>query len=195
MWLVIPTASRLIPIAAAIAVAILGWFVPIVLIRMRLKAHRREVVTGLPDALELLAICVDAGTSLEGGLQRVSHEIRDAQPALAGELRMTWAEISILPNLDQALMNLADRVALPSLKSVVGTLSQSLRFGTPLAKSLRAAAGEMRNDQLLKLEERANRLPALLTVPVMLLIMPTIFLIAGGPAVLKLMDIFGAPPH
>ena len=79
---------------------------------------------------------------------------------------------------------------LPSLRSVVGTLSQSMRFGTPLAQSLRTAAVEMRTERLLRLEERANRLPGLLTFPVMLLIMPTIFLIVGGPAVIKIMDTF-----
>jgi tight adherence protein C len=82
---------------------------------------------------------------------------------------------------------------LPSLRSVVGTLSQSMRFGTPLAQSLRMAAAEMRTDRLMRVEERANRLPGMLTFPVMLLIMPTIFLIVGGPAVIKVMDTLN--PH
>src|SRR6516164_7633058 len=91
--------------------------------------------------------------------------------------RASWAQISIFPNRDQALFNLADRMDLPRLRSVVGTLSQSMRFGTPLAQSLRMAAAEMRTDRLMRVEERANRLPGMLTFPVMLLIMPTIFLI------------------
>jgi tight adherence protein C len=186
------TASWPLPILAAFIASCAGWFLPILIVRARLKSHRKAVAAGLPDTLELLAICVDAGISLESGLRRVSHELEASQPALAGELSQTWAEISILPDRDQAFLNLAERVNLPSLRSVVGTLSQSLRFGTPLAQSLRTAATEMRNDQLYRLEERANRLPALLTVPVMLLIMPTIFLIVGGPAVIKIMDIFAA---
>ena len=107
--------------------------------------------------------------------------------------RASWAQISIFPNRDQALFNLADRMDLPSLRSVVGTLSQSMRFGTPLAQSLRMAAAEMRTDRLMRVEERANRLPGMLTFPVMLLIMPTIFLIVGGPAVIKVMDTLN--PH
>ena len=161
-----------------------------------MERDRTAVAQGLPDAIELLAICADAGVSLESGLQRVSRELRETQPALASELALTWAEISIFPNRDQALLNLAERMELQSLRSVVGTLSQSMRFGTPLAQSLRGAAAEMRNDGLLRLEERANRLPVMLTFPVMLLIMPTIFLIVGGPAVIKILDTFKSGlPH
>ncbi len=184
------------PLLIATCAAAAGWFTPIIAVRIGLETHRKAVAQGLPDAIELLAICADAGVSLESGLERVSRELRDTQPALAGELALTWAEISIFPNRDQALLNLAERMGLPSLRSVVGTLSQSMRFGTPLAQSLRGAAVEMRNDRLLTLEERANRLPVMLTFPVMLLIMPTIFLIVGGPAVIKVLDTFKSGlPH
>jgi tight adherence protein C len=179
-----------LPVLIATIGAAAGWFVPIMVVRIALGRYRKAVALGLPDAIELLAICADAGISLESGLQRVSRELRLTQPALAGELALTWAQISIFPNRDQALLNLAERVNLPSLRSIVSTLSQSMRFGTPLAQSLRTAAIEMRNDRLLRLEERANRLPGLMTFPVMLLIMPTIFLIVGGPAVIKILDTF-----
>lgn len=174
----------------AVAAMVCGWFLPMMIIGWKLKRHSKSVGTGLPGGLELLAICVEAGLSLDHGLLRVARELKDAQPALSEELSLTWAEISILPSRDQALANLAARVDLPSVRSVVSTLAQSLRFGSPLAQSLRNAAEEMRHEQLMQLEERANRLPALMTVPVMLFIMPTIFLIVGGPAVLRLMDIF-----
>jgi tight adherence protein C len=167
-----------------------GWLLPMFAIRKGIDKWRRSIGTGLPDALELLAVCVEAGVSLENGLQRVSRELKNSQPALAEELSQTWAEITILPDRDQALMNFAERVDLPSVRSVVNTLSQTLRYGTPLARSLRVVAGDVRNDQLTQMEERANRLPAMMTVPVMLFIMPTIFLIVGGPAALKLMDAF-----
>lgn len=179
-----------LPLLIGTCAAAAGWYIPIIAVRIALERYRTAVAQGLPDAIELLAICADAGVSLESALQRVSHEMRDTQPALASELALTWAEISIFPNRDQALINLAERMNLASLRSVVGTLSQSMRFGTPLAQSLRGAAVEMRNDRLLQLEERANRLPVMLTFPVMLLIMPTIFLIVGGPAVIKVLDTF-----
>ena len=93
-----------------------------------------------------------------------------------------------MPSRDQALANLAERVDVPSVRSVVSTLSQTLRYGTPLAQAMRVVAAQMRTEALIDLEERANRLPAIMTVPMMLFIMPVIFLIVGGPAVLRLLD-------
>jgi tight adherence protein C len=179
-----------LPLASILAAAV-AYYLPMMIVKKGLKRHRSEVASALPDALELLAICVDAGISLEVGLKRIGDEMREAQPALASELRLTWAEITLLPSVEQALLNLAERVDHQNLRSVVGTLTQGMRFGTPLAQSLRVAAAEMREDQLSQLEERANRLPALMTIPVILLILPTIFLIVGGPAVLKIMDTLG----
>jgi tight adherence protein C len=175
---------------AMAAPAVIGYLIPMILVRRSIASRARSVGSGLPDALELLAVCVEAGLSLENGLQRVAAELKRSQPALADELALTWAEINILPNRDQALLNFADRVNIPSVRSVVTTLSQTLRYGTPLARSLRVVAADVREDQLTAMEEKANRLPAMMTVPVMLFIMPTIFLIIGGPAALKLMDIF-----
>jgi tight adherence protein C len=194
IW-VVPGISPMLPILIAVLLAFAGWRLPVLAIRTRLKRHRRSVGAGLPDALELLAICVGAGLSLESALQRVAQEVKLSRPALADELALTWAEMSISPSRDRALANLAERVNLPAVRSLIGTLSQSLRFGTPLAQSLRNAASEMRTRQLTELEERANRLPAMLTIPVMLFIMPTIFLIVGGPAALKLLDLFGQMPR
>jgi tight adherence protein C len=179
----------------AVVAAIAGWILPILFIAHVVKTRKKAVGSGLPDALELLVVCVEAGLSLEDGIQRVARELAVSQPALADELALTWAELNILPSRAQALANLADRVDVPSVRSVVSMLSQSLRFGTPLAQSLRVGAVEMRNDQMTLLEERASRLPALMTIPVMLFIMPTIFLIIGGPAALRLIDTFRSGMH
>jgi len=193
--LAVIAASWWVPVMAAIVAAIAGWILPILFIAHVVKERKKAVGSGLPDALELLVVCVEAGLSLEDGIQRVARELEVSQPALADELSLTWAEINILPSRAQALANLADRVDVPSVRSVVSMLSQSLRFGTPLAQSLRVGATEMRNDQMTVLEERASRLPALMTIPVMLFIMPTIFLIIGGPAALRLMDTFRGGMH
>ena len=184
-----------LPIFIAVAAAIAGWIMPILFIDYVVRKRTKAVAFGLPDALELLVVCVEAGLSLEDGIQRVARELKDSQPALADELALTWAEINILPSRTDALAKLSDRIDVQSVRSVVGMLTQSLRFGTPLAQSLRVGALEMRNDQMLSLEERASRLPALMTIPVMLFIMPTIFLIIGGPAVLRLMDSFWSRSH
>jgi len=185
-----PSSPPLLAIVLGPAAAIAGWLLPVMAIDFQLNQHRKSVGLGLPNALELLAVCVGAGLSLESAFQRVSAEIKMSSPALSDEFALTWADISISPNRDQALANFAQRVNLPAVRSVIGTLSQSLRFGTPLAQSLRNAASEMRNRQMIEMEERANRLPALLTIPVMLLIMPTMFLIVGGPAALRLAEMF-----
>jgi tight adherence protein C len=188
-------ASWWLPVLAALVAATVGWILPILFIAHVVKKRKKAVGLGLPDALELLVVCVEAGLSLEDGMQRVAHELKVSQPALADELTQTWAELNILPSRAQALANLADRVDVPSVRSVVSMLSQSLRFGTPLAQSLRVGAVEMRNDQMTLLEEKASRLPALMTIPVMLFIMPTIFLIIGGPAALRLIDTFRGGMH
>ena len=145
---------------------------------------------GLPDAIELLVVCVEAGLALEDGIDRIVIELKHSQPKLAEELALTSADLKILSSRDQALANLAERIDTPSVRSVVTTLSQTLRYGTPLAQAMRVVAADMRNDSLFQLEERANRLPVMMTIPMMLFIMPTIFLIVGGPAALKLMDHF-----
>jgi tight adherence protein C len=148
------------------------------------------VVEGLPEALELLVVCVEAGLAFEDSLDRIVGELQLSQPLLAGELQQLSADLKILSSRDEALRNLAERIQAPSVRSVVTTLSQTLRYGTPLAQALRVSAAELRNNALLDLEERANRLPTLLTIPMMLFILPTIFLIVAGPVALRLMDIF-----
>lgn len=181
------------PAAGLLAMAVpaaIGWLLPMMLVRRSIGRRNKAVSAGLPDALELLAVCVEAGLSLENGLQRVAAELKRSQPELGDELSITWAEINILPDRGQALVNFSERVNIASVRAVVTTLSQTLRYGTPLARSLRVVATEVRNDQLTAMEEKANRLPALMTIPVMVLIMPTVFLIIGGPPALKLMDVF-----
>jgi tight adherence protein C len=173
----------------AMAGGIAGWFAPALFVSRSLKARTKAVVAGLPDALELLVICVEAGLAFEDGLGRIVGELEKSQPALAEELAFTAADLKILPSREEALANLADRIAAPSVRSVVTTLTQTLRYGTPLAQALRMVASELRADTLVHLEERANQLPSLMTIPMMLFIMPTIFMIVAGPAALRVMDV------
>lgn len=181
--------SRTMPALLAMAGGISGWFVPALFIGRLIKSRTKAVVAGLPDALELLVICVEAGLAFEDGLSRIVGELEKSQPALAEELAFTAADLKILPSREQALANFAARIDAPSIRSVVTTLTQTLRYGTPLAQALRMVASELRNDTLVHLEERANQLPTLMTIPMMLFIMPTIFLIVAGPAALKVMDV------
>ncbi len=184
------SAPRIIPILLASGCGISGWFVPAMIIGKAVKARTKSIVAGLPDSLELLVICVEAGLSFEDGIDRVAGVLQKSQPALAEELALTAADLKILASREQALANLAVRVDMPSVRSVVTTLSQTLRYGTPLAQALRLVAGELRSDTLVRLEERANQLPTLMTIPMMLFIMPTIFMIVAGPAALRVIDAF-----
>lgn len=183
-------ASRTIPMLLATAAGIAGWFVPALIIGRLVNVRTKAIVAGLPDSLELLVICVEAGLSFEDGIDRVAVVLQKSQPALSEELALTAADLKILPSREVALANLASRVDTPSVRSVVATLSQTLRYGTPLARALRMVAGELRNDSLMRLEERANQLPTLMTIPMMLFIMPTIFMIVAGPAALRVIDSF-----
>ena len=180
--------AHTVPVLLAAALGVAGWFVPPIILQRLVKRRAKAAADGLPDALELLVVCVEAGLSLEDGIDRIIGELARSQPALATELALTSADLKILPSRDQALANLAERVDVPSVRSVVSTLSQTLRYGTPLAQAMRVVAAQMRTEALIDLEERANRLPAIMTVPMMLFIMPVIFLIVGGPAVLRLLD-------
>jgi tight adherence protein C len=169
----------------------LGWYLPHVAMGRLALSRRRSIARGLPDAIELLVIAVEAGLSLEDGMNRIVVELRGPQPAMAAELALTSADLKILPSRDNALQRLAERVNLPSVRSVVVTLSQTLRYGTPLAQALRVIAAELRNDALVKLEEQTNRMPVLLTIPMILFILPSLFLVMGGPAFLKVLDVVG----
>ncbi len=175
-------------LAIAVGAALAGWLAPAFIMSARGKRRVRTIVRGLPDALELLVVCVEAGLSLDDSLDRVVAELGDTHRALADELALLAADLKILPSREQALNHLAERIDLPSIRSIVGTLSQTMRFGTPLAHAMKVVASEMRNDVLMSMEERANRLPALMTVPMIVFILPTIMLILGGPAMLRVLD-------
>jgi tight adherence protein C len=175
-------------LAVSVAASLAGWLAPAFIMSARGKRRVRLIARGLPDALELLVVCVEAGLSLDDALDRVVAELGESHPALADELALLSADLKILPSREQALTNLAERVDLPSIRSIVGTLAQTMRFGTPLAHAMKVVASEMRNDVMMSMEERANKLPALMTVPMIIFILPTIMLILGGPAMLRVLD-------
>lgn len=181
--------SRMLQLLTAAGVGVAGWFTPLAMLRVLARQRARAVADGFPEALELLVVCVEAGLALEDGIDRITGELMRSQPQVAAELALLSADLKILPSRDQALANLGERIDLPSIHSVVATLTQSMRYGTPLAQAMRTVAAQMRNEALISLQERANRLPALMTVPMMLFIMPAIFLFVGGPAVLRLIDV------
>jgi tight adherence protein C len=138
--------------------------------------------------LDLLVICAESGLSLDAGLERVAKEIGNASPDLAEELQLTSIELGFLPERRHALLNLNRRTNLAAIRGVVNTLVQTEKYGTPLSQSLRVLANEFRDQRLLRAEEKAARLPATLTVPMIVFILPVLFIVLIGPAIISVMD-------
>ena len=173
-------------------VFILGWRCPEILLSRLAVRRRTRLETGIPDALDILVICAEAGLSLDHAIEQVANVFRRSSPEVAKEFAATAAEMRVLPVRAQALENLAERVGLASLRSIVVTLNQSIKFGTSLAESLRVLAAEMRAERLTRYEQRAARLPVLLTLPLMGFILPSLMVVIGTPLVLRIIDMLEA---
>ncbi len=142
----------------------------------------------MPDALDLLVICAEAGLSLDSALDRVSKELEPSCPGLAEEIGLTGVEMGFFPDRSQALRNFAERVPIQGVVGLTNTLIQTEKYGTPLAQALRVLSAEMRNERVMAAEAKAAKLPALLTVPMILFILPPLFIVLLGPAILKVTE-------
>jgi tight adherence protein C len=172
-------------VAGAAMVGLLGpdWWVG-----RRHKKYLQAILNGLPDALDLMVICAEAGLGFEPAINRVASEIYTAHPAISKEFGLTASELRIVENSAVALANLASRTGLEGVKRMTSMLAQTMKYGTPLTDALRVLSAEMRQDMLIRFETRAARLPVLLTIPMILFILPCIFMIVGGPAYIQVMQ-------
>jgi tight adherence protein C len=177
-------------LGAALGSVVLGAYLPDVIVKNATQKRQDTIRKALPDALDLMVICAEAGLSLDATLSRVSQEMELACPELADELGLTGLELGFLPDRRKALQNLATRIDLPVVRGVVNTLLQAEKYGTPLAQSLRIMSGESRNERIMKAEEKAARLPAMLTVPMIIFTLPPLFVVLIGRAILNTMDAF-----
>lgn len=174
--------------AASVAAALFGFYGPDLYLSNLTKKRQHAIAKALPDGLDLLVICAEAGLSLDTALNRVAEEIAPSAPELAEEVGLTSVELNFLPERRQALANLAKRVDLPAIRGAVNTLMQTEKYGTPLSQSLRVLSAEFREQRMLRAEEKAARLPATLTVPMIVFILPTLFIVLAGPAMLQVYD-------
>jgi tight adherence protein C len=172
----------------SLAATLLGAYAPEIYVKNLAQRRRVALQRSLPDGLDLLVICAEAGLSLDAALIRVARELGASAPELGDEFSLTSIELGFLPDRKQALDGLTQRTQLPALRSVVATLMQSERYGTPLADSLRVLASEFRTERLLKAEEKAAKLPAILTVPMVVFILPALFIVLLGPGILRTID-------
>jgi tight adherence protein C len=143
---------------------------------------------GLPDALDLLVICAEAGLTVDAAFSRVAKELGRAYPELGDEFALTSIELGFLTDRRSAFENLARRIDLESVRGVVTTMIQTEKYGTPLASALRVLSAEFRNERMMRAEEKAARLPAIMTVPLILFILPVLFIVILGPAACSISD-------
>jgi tight adherence protein C len=187
-WFQLINLSEPYRLPAALGAVLLGFLGPGIYVKNLADKRKAAMQKGLPDGLDLLVICAEAGLSLDAALTRVSREIGPSCPELADELGLASVELGFLPDRRQALENLNQRTDMGSIRGVVNTLLQTEKYGTPLAQSLRVLAAEFRNERLMKAEEKAARLPAILTVPMIIFILPPLFIVLIGPAILRTID-------
>ena len=180
--------SETMSLLVCTATVVLGAYTPEIFLSNTITKRREKLRKGMPDALDLLVICAEAGQSLDGALTRVGREMGQSFPDLAEEISLCAIELGLLPERRLALENLNRRTNLPGIRALVNTLLQTEKYGTPLAQSLRVLSAELRNERMMKAEEKAARLPATMTVPMIIFILPPLFVVLIGPAVIKVYD-------
>ncbi len=167
-----------------------GYKGPELFLKNKTSKRTDAIRKGLPDALDLLVICAEAGLTVDAAFNRVAKELGRAYPELGDEFALTAIELSFLNERKKAFDNLAYRVNLEAVKGVVTTMVQTERYGTPLASALRVLSAEFRNERMMRAEEKAARLPAIMTVPLILFILPVLFVVILGPAACSIADVF-----
>jgi tight adherence protein C len=173
---------------ALMAALVLGYKAPDLWVQNRRTKRTDAIRKGLPDALDLLVICAEAGLTVDAAFSRVSKELGRAYPELGEEFALTSIELGFLTERRMAFENLSYRVDLESVKGVVTTMVQTEKYGTPLASALRVLSAEFRNERMMRAEEKAARLPAIMTIPLILFILPVLFIVILGPAACSIKD-------
>ncbi|OJY69622.1 MAG: pilus assembly protein TadC [Sphingobium sp. 66-54] len=169
---------------------LLSYKAPDIYVDNMVSKRAAEIRKGIPDALDLLVICAEAGLTVDAAFARVARELGTAYPELGEEFQLTAIELSFLTERRMAFENLAERVKLDALKGVVTTMIQTEKYGTPLASALRVLSAEFRHERMMRAEEKAARLPAIMTVPLILFILPTLFVVILGPAACSISKAF-----
>jgi tight adherence protein C len=173
----------------AVAGSLIGSYkAPDLFLKNKIQKRTHAIRKGLPDALDLLVICAEAGLTVDAAFNRVARELGKAYPELGDEFALTSIELGFLTDRRTAFENLAMRIDLDSVRGVVTTMIQTEKYGTPLASALRVLSAEFRNERMMRAEEKAARLPAIMTVPLILFILPVLFIVILGPAACRISD-------
>lgn len=175
----------------AFIAAALGYMVPGLWLGQRLNDRRRQIQNGLPDALDLLLVSMEAGSALDQAMMKVSNELRIAYPVLAGEFRHVITEMRAGRPRAEALRQFADRSKVDDVRALVMTLIQTDKFGTSVGQALRTHADVARTKRRQRAEERAQKLGVKLVFPLVFCLFPAMYVVVLGPSVLRIIRILG----
>jgi tight adherence protein C len=164
------------------------FFIPNMILKMRLKKRQNEIRQHLPEAIDMLEICVSSGIGLSMAWNIVADEIQHVSPILANAMGLTNFEIHLGVSRVEAMRHMANRTGVDRLSSLAAILVQTERFGTSIATTLKVFATSMREERFFEVEEQAEKIAAKLIIPMILFIFPAIFVVTVGPAVLTIAD-------
>lgn len=169
-----------------IGLALIGFYLPNMWLRIQISNRRRQIFEGLPDALDLMIVCVEAGMGLDAAIARVAKELELSNKAVSEELHMVSLELRAGKLRRDALRNMANRIGLEEVNSLISLLIQTDRFGTSVAQALRVHSDAMRDKRYQRADELAAKLPVKLVFPLVLFIFPSIFVVIAGPAMIRI---------
>lgn len=176
-------------LGAIVAGAAIGFYLPVLVVGNSIGRRREAIRLGLPDALDMLLVCVEAGASLTAAFRKVAIELEKVHPVLGEHMRLISLELQAGAGRTQALTNFGERADVDDVRSLITLLVQSEALGTSLSKSLRVHAEELRSSRMLRAEEKANRLPATLSIPLVLFILPCLLLLITTPIIIRIVRV------
>ena len=169
----------------------IGYMLPKRYVNRRVEAREKEIISGFPDSLDLLLVCMEAGQSLNQAILRVSEEMKTSYPALSLEYQTVAQQLRAGMERSQVFRDMADRCNVDDITSFTTTLIQSQTFGTSISDALRVYSAEMRDKRIMRAEEKANTLPTKMTLATMMFTIPPLLIVLLGPSVYRIMQAFG----
>ena len=184
--------SMTLQVLWVLIVAMLGLMAPNIVLSIRRGRRQTEVRNHLPDAVDLLEICVSAGMGLDAAWRSVTDQIRRVSPVLADEMSLTDLEINLGGTRAMAMRHMAERTRADELNWLVTSFIQAERFGVSISETLRAFAASIRENRTQKAEESAEKMAVRILFPLIIFIFPTILIVTAGPAAIKIAEVFGS---
>jgi tight adherence protein C len=185
---VLKVLNNQIAVGLAVLIALVGFYLPDLWLTIKSNSRREKLLEGIPDALDLLVVCVEAGMGLDGAIHRVAEETTLTNPILSDEFKLLNLELRAGKSRQDALRNLALRTNIDAMNSLVTLLIQTDKFGTSVAKALQVFSDSFRTQRYQKAEEFAAKMPVKLIFPLILFIFPSLFVVILGPAAIRIYE-------